>query len=93
MSNYELFATFGYKRTVSVLVSGCTTQVLSVFLHFIDVSCNCCVQSLMCYPTDLGFLGVKRNPDLFFHILHLPLKGLSHEIDFKNFDQTLKNLT
>ncbi len=21
------------------------------------------------------------------------LKGLSHEIDFKNFDQTLKNLT
>jgi hypothetical protein len=33
---------------------------------------------------------------MFFNIerLHfLPLKALSHEIDFKNFDQTLKNLT
>ncbi len=27
------------------------------------------------------------------HSYFYTLKGLSHEIDFKNFDQTLKNLT
>jgi hypothetical protein len=27
-----------------------------------------------------------------FHAVHSSLKGLSHEIDFKNFDQNLKNL-
>ncbi len=31
--------------------------------------------------------------DIFLEDLTDALKGLSHEIDFKNFDQTLKNLT
>jgi hypothetical protein len=36
---------------------------------------------------------VGRRP-LYLPVLSVPrLKGLSHEIDFKNFDQTLKNLT
>jgi hypothetical protein len=28
-----------------------------------------------------------------YWVEHISLKGLSHEIDFKNVDQTLKNLT
>ncbi len=35
------------------------------------------------------FVWLRINGSNKFH----PLKGLSHEIDFKNFDQTLKNLT
>jgi hypothetical protein len=32
-------------------------------------------------------------PDPPHYRYYLPLKGLSHEIDFKNFDKNLQNLT
>jgi hypothetical protein len=39
MSNCELFTTFGHKK-LYVLVSGCTTQVFSVFLAFCFHICS-----------------------------------------------------
>jgi hypothetical protein len=48
----------------------------------------------MAHPTRLngvggGYVDIKM---VSFHIFDRDLKGLSHEIDFKNFDKHLQNL-
>jgi hypothetical protein len=40
----------------------------------------------------MAVLGYFKLGYFDYLVKFIPLKGLSHEIDFKNFDQNLKNL-
>jgi len=70
-------------------------------LYCIVMYIYCSMYNVHCIVyTDILIVTVIRENTVSFHfdiamcmcIVHTALKGLSHEIDFKNFDQTLKNL-